>query len=143
MPAQKRIPALIVAIVFIFGVLFGAGFGYYNYVYMPQKQTQEFARKSYEQMLDMYRAGRVVEVEKEKIKIRVEVGKYDKGKEVIFTATPQTMIQIGNEAVNTPGTPVDLRKYFARNQNVELLANPDGTMVAIHRELVPGEALSH
>ncbi|MGB9780990.1 hypothetical protein [Caldanaerobacter sp.] len=88
-------------------------------------------------------SGRVVEVEKGKIKIRVEVGKYDKGKEVIFTATPRAMIQIGNEAVNTPGAPVDLRKYFSVNQNIELMATSYSTMIAIHRELLPGEILSH
>ena len=139
MSVQKKITALIVVIIFALGILFGIGLGYYNYVYMSQKRSQELARKSYEQTLDMYRAGRVIEVEKDKIKVRVEIGKYDKGKEIIFTATPQTMIQIGNETVNKPGTPVALKKYFAPNQNVELLANPDGTIAAIHRELLPGE----
>ena len=141
MLAQKKIMVLISIIVFTLGILLGVGFGYYNYVYMPQKNTKTFSEKSYEEMLDMYRAGRVIEVDKEKIKISVEIGKYDKGKEVIFTATPQTMVQIGNETVNTPNAPINLKKYFEPNQNVELLASPNGTIRAIHRELLPGESL--
>ncbi|MDI3530117.1 MAG: hypothetical protein PWQ23_1936 [Thermoanaerobacter sp.] len=137
-----RTLAIITTVIFILGILLGAGIGYYRYVYMPQKSSEKFSKNHYEQMLDMYRAGRVVEVKKNQIKIFVEVGKYDKGKEVVFTATPQTMIQIGNTVVNISGGSVDLTKYFAANQNVELLANPDNTIYAIHRELLPGEALS-
>lgn len=139
---SRKILAAVTAVVFVFGALLGAGIGYYKYVYTPQRNSEKWSKNTYEQMLDMYRAGRVVEVKKNQIKIFVEVGKYDKGKEVVFTATPQTMIQIGNAAVNIPGCSVDLTKYFAANQNVELLANPDNTIYAIHRELLPGEALS-
>ncbi|MGH2331134.1 hypothetical protein [Thermoanaerobacter mathranii] len=138
----KRTSVLLTAVIFILGVLTGAGIGYYKYVYMPQKMSQKFAVDVYEQMAEMYVAGRIMDVGKDRIKVHVEIGKYDKGKDITYVTGPNTMVQIGNEPVNSPGSSVDLRKYFAKNQYIELLVQLDGTVVAVHREYLPGESLN-
>lgn len=139
---RKRVIVLTAAVIFILGILTGSGIGYYKYVYMSQKMSQKFAQDAYKQMAEMYVAGRIIDVEKDRIKVHVEIGKYDKGKDVTYVIGPNTMVQIGNEPVNSPGSSVDLRKYFAKNQYIELLVQPDGTVVAVHREYLPGESLN-
>lgn len=139
---RKRVIVLTAAVIFILGILTGLGIGYYKYVYMSQKMSQKFAQDAYKQMAEMYVAGRIIDVEKDRIKVHVEIGKYDRGKDVTYVIGPNTMIQIGNELVNSPGSSADLRKYFAKNQYIELLVQPDGTVVAVHREYLPGESLN-
>ncbi|WP_134642972.1 hypothetical protein [Ammonifex thiophilus] len=86
----------------------------------------------------MVRHGEVQEVRPDSLKVKVEKGGGDVGKEVTARTTEFTSVQVGMGFVNRPGEKVDLTRYFRPGDRVDMLYR-DGQALALHRDLRPGE----
>jgi len=118
----------------------GGGFGiaHYYYIYKPQKEAQEMAKKQQEELNKMVRHGEVITVEPDAIEMKVEKGGGDVGKVIKVRTSEYTSVQVGMGFVNEPGKKTDLTKWFRKGDYVDALVK-DGRLLAIHRELRPDE----
>jgi hypothetical protein len=135
---RRGIIALIIIVSFVVGLAAGFGGGYYHYVVGPQKEAQEMAKKQQEELNKMVRHGEVVDVKPEQITVHVTKAQLEQGKTVTYRTNEYTSVQIGMGFVNKPNEKTDLTKWFQKGDQVDLLVK-NGQVMALHRELRPGE----
>lgn len=135
---RRSVLAVIIIVSLLAGFASGFGGGYYKYVYAPQKKAQEVAKKQQEELNKMVRRGEVVSVEPDKLTVKVEKGGGDIGKAITVRTNEYTSVQVGMNFVSEPDKKTDLTQWFKAGDYVDMLVK-DGQVLALHRELRPGE----
>lgn len=138
MKIRKSILGLFFAIAFIVGGLIGYGGAYYHLIYVPQKNAQVVAEQQKQNLNEMLRRGRVVNVEPEKLSVRVDEGS---SKTITVKVNESSSVQIGMNFINQSGEKLDMTKWFQEGDLVDLLVEKDQA-IALHREVRPGERIA-
>ncbi|WP_027356878.1 copper amine oxidase N-terminal domain-containing protein [Desulfofundulus thermocisternus] len=105
---------------------------------IAQEKAQEAAKKEQEELNKMFRHGKVISVEPDKLTMNVEKGGGDVGRTITITINEYTSVQVGMRFVNKPGEKIDLTKWFKPGDTVGALVK-EGQAKALGRELRPGE----
>lgn len=121
----------------LIGCLIGALGDHYYYINRPQKLAMDQAKKQQEQLNNMVRHGRIVEVRPEQLVMNVTKSGngQDEGKNITVSIDKRTNIQKGNELLSGPKMPpVDLTKELKPDMDIDVMVDKDNKAVAMYWE---------
>lgn len=125
-------------IVTIIIVLLAAGFlvGYFTTI-KPQSDEKHKADALQQKMQSMVRDGVITAIMPTQVTVHLDQGT-DAGQTKTYKATEYSGIQIGQYCLNEQSKICNLKKYFKKGDNVQLLVKGN-QLVLLHREMRPKE----